>query len=225
MSEASSWPERKESSVRHQELDPSPLEIVSGSNVASLSLHPVGQSFLDGRTGVQGSQHDDRSDGGTSKLGRDIQGNADKAQHMDAQHFAGSTHRFEVFAAVLPQTEVQTLADRGLPDHVGVAFELIADCGSNEIGSVRVKALMYHQVDLAEVDVAEIDRDLLAVTGLWSDLVHIIGHDFTILSPSTGMVYGCRRQAFKGTTAAQLQCAWAYGVVHGSVGGSGQGLG
>ena len=125
MSEASSWSETIERP--HEEPDPSPLEIVSGSNVASRSLHPVGQSLLDGRTGVQGSQHDHRRDGGARKLGRDIQGDAGKAQHMDMQHFAGSTRRFEIFAAVLPQTEVQTLADRGLPDHVGVAFELIAD--------------------------------------------------------------------------------------------------
>src|SRR5437660_1751478 len=39
---------------RHQKPDP--------------SLHPVGQSLFDGRTGVQGSQHDDRRDGGASKL-------------------------------------------------------------------------------------------------------------------------------------------------------------
>jgi predicted lipid-binding transport protein (Tim44 family) len=52
---------------------------------------------------------------------------------MDLQHLSGSTRRFEIFAAVVPQTEVQTLADRRLLDHVGVAFELIADCGSNEI--------------------------------------------------------------------------------------------
>ena len=66
------------------------------------------------------------------------------------------TRRFEIFTAVVPQTEVQTLSDRGLLDHVGVSFELVADCGANEIGTVRVEALLHHQVDLAKVDVTEI---------------------------------------------------------------------
>src|SRR6202020_2681762 len=95
---------------------------------------------------------------------------------MNLEHLSGSTRGFEIFAAVVPQTEVETLADRRLPDHVGVAFELIADCGSNEVGPVRVKALLNHKVDLPEIDVAEIDRDLLAVTGLWAELVHILCH-------------------------------------------------
>src|SRR6202040_1919667 len=103
-------------------------------------------------------------------------GDAGKAQHMDLQHLSGSTRRFEIFAAVVPQTEVQTLADRRLLDHVGVAFELIADCGSNEIGPVRVETLLHHEVNLPEVDVAEVDRDLLAVTGLWAELMYDLGH-------------------------------------------------
>jgi hypothetical protein len=95
---------------------------------------------------------------------------------VDLQHVSGSAHRLEILTAVVPQTEVQTLAGRGLPDHLGVAFELIADCGSNEIGPVRVKALLYHQVDLPEVDVAEIDRDLLAVTEPWTELMYVLNH-------------------------------------------------
>jgi hypothetical protein len=37
---------------------------------------------------------------------------------MDLQHFSGSTRRFEIFTAEVPQTEVQTVADRGPLDHV-----------------------------------------------------------------------------------------------------------
>jgi hypothetical protein len=96
---------------------------------------------------------------------------------MDLQHFSGSTRRFEIFAAVVPQTEVQTLADRGLLDHVGVTFELIANCGANEIGAVRVKTLLHHEVDLPEIDVAEIDRDLLAVTGFGAELLHNVSRN------------------------------------------------
>jgi hypothetical protein len=53
-------------------------------------------------------------------------------------------------------------------DDLSMAFELVADCGSNEVGSVRVKALLNHQIDMAEVDEPEIDRDLFTVTGLGS---------------------------------------------------------
>jgi hypothetical protein len=93
-----------------------------------------------------------------------------------------------------------------LPDHVGVAFELIADCGPNEIGSVRVEAVVYHQVDLAEVDVAEIDRNLLAVTGPWSDLVHIFGHNLPSIRHPSGWHMDVGGSLSRGK--AQLDCAW-----------------
>ena len=70
--------------------------------------------------------------------------------------------------AIVPQTEIQALSGRGLFDDLGMAFELVADCGSNEVGSVRIKALLKHQIDMAEVDEPEIDRDLFTVTGLGS---------------------------------------------------------
>ncbi len=57
-------------------------------------------------------------------------------------------------------------------DHVGMPFELIADGGANEIRSVGVEALLDHEIDLAEVHVAEIDRDLLAVGGFWAELMY-----------------------------------------------------
>ena len=74
------------------------------------SPDPVGQSSLDGRAGAQSSQHDDRPDRGAGKLGRDVMGNAGKTQHMDVKRLAGCAHRFEILAAVVSQTEVQTLA-------------------------------------------------------------------------------------------------------------------
>ena len=95
---------------------------------------------------------------------------------MDVQHLSGCTRRFEIFAAVVPQTEVQTLPDRGPLDHVDMAFELVADCGSNEVGPVRVEAFLHHQVDVAEVDIAEVDRDLLGVARPWSQFMYVSGH-------------------------------------------------
>jgi hypothetical protein len=59
-----------------------------------------------------------------------------------------------------------------------VPFELIANCGSNEIGPVRVETLLHHQIDLPEVNVTEIDRDLLAVSRFGAKLMHIRNHAF-----------------------------------------------
>ena len=109
---------------------------------------------------------------------------------MDLQHFTGATRRFEIFATVVPQAEIQALPDRRLLDHFGVSFELIADCGSDEIGPIRVKAFLHHQVDLPEVDVAEIDCNFLAVTGFWAELVYVRSHVLTIHIPSVWMVCG-----------------------------------
>ena len=80
--------------------------------------------------------------------------------------------------------------------HVGVAFELTADCGSNEIGPVRIETFLHHEVDLPEVDVAEIDRDLFAVSGFWAELMYLL--HIAIPQPSTRVVHGWSRINFKG---------------------------
>jgi len=76
----------------------------------------------------------------------------------------------------VPQSEVQALSGRGLLDHVGVPVESIADCGADEIGPIRVESLLDHQVDMAEVDEAEIDRDLLGFAPLWAQFMHTANH-------------------------------------------------
>src|SRR6266702_2046687 len=79
----------------------SPLELCPGS--ASPSPCPVGEGGLDRGTGVQCAQHGDRGNGGASKLGRDVVGDAGKAENINVQHLASSLHRFEILAAVVPQ--------------------------------------------------------------------------------------------------------------------------
>jgi hypothetical protein len=58
-----------------------------------------------------------------------------------------------------------------------VTFELVTDCRSNEIGTVRVEPFLHHQIDVTEVDVTKIDRNFFGVSGLWSELVYIVSHD------------------------------------------------
>jgi len=85
---------------------------------------------------------------------------------MNVQRLSGIARRFEILAAIVPQAEVQTLSNRGLLNHVRMAIDLIADCGPDKIGAVRVKPLLHQEVYLAEVDVAQIDRDLFRFAGL-----------------------------------------------------------
>ena len=115
---------------------------------------------------MQCSEHDHRSDSGASELGGYIRCDSGEAQYIDLEHLSGAARRFEILAAIVPQTEIQALSRCGLFDDLGMAFELVADCGSNEVGSVRVKTLLNHQIDMPEVDEPEIDRDLFAVIGL-----------------------------------------------------------
>jgi hypothetical protein len=82
------------------------------------------------------------------------------------QHRAGGACRLEILAAEVAQAEIEALPRHGAFGHLGMALELVADGGADEVGAVLVEALLHQQVDMAEVDVAEVDRDLLAVTDL-----------------------------------------------------------
>ncbi len=44
-----------------------------------------------------------------------------------------------------------------------MAVELVADRGADEVGPVGVESVLDHQVDMAEIDEAKIDGDLLAI--------------------------------------------------------------
>ena len=50
-----------------------------------------------------------------------------------------------------------------LADRLGMPVELVADGRADEVATVGVEALLHQEVDPAEIDIAEIERDLLAV--------------------------------------------------------------
>jgi hypothetical protein len=127
---------------------------------------------------MQGSEHRNRGDGGAGELGGDVLRDAGKAEDVDVQHLAGLLRRFEIRAGIVPQTEVKAFAGRGLLDHVSMAFELIADGCADEIGAVRIKSVLHHEIDVAQVDIAEIDRDLLGFGRFWPQFVDIRAHRF-----------------------------------------------
>jgi hypothetical protein len=59
------------------------------------------------------------------------------------------------------ETHRERSARHGLPDRVGMQRKLIAQRRSDEVGTVRVEAFLNQQVDLAEIDDADVDRQLL----------------------------------------------------------------
>src|SRR4029078_1424686 len=111
-----------------------------------------------------------------------------------------TTRGFEIFPAKIPQTEVQAVPGRGLLDDICVAFELVADRCPDEISTVRIEPFLHHQIDLTEVDIAEVDRDFLAIWGLWAQLADIHDHMasiFAIRWDGVWMLHGCCLDAFK----------------------------
>ena len=57
----------------------------------------------------------------------------------------------------------QRSAGRALLHRRCTGGELGANRGADEVGAVRVEAVLHQQVDMAEIDVAEVDGDLLGL--------------------------------------------------------------
>ena len=73
--------------------------------------------------------------------------------------------------------------------------ELIADRGADEVGAVGVEALAHQQIDMAKIDVSEIDRDFLGLWRLFSQFVDVPhSHPSTICLDGIWMVdvVGCK---------------------------------
>ncbi|KZS00515.1 Uncharacterized protein APZ42_003156 [Daphnia magna] len=65
----------------------------------------------------------------------------------------------------------------GLADGILVAVELVADRGPDEVGAVGIEALLDQEVDMAQVDVTQVDRQLLAIRRGHSSPPHTIHVD------------------------------------------------
>jgi hypothetical protein len=56
---------------------------------------------------------------------------------------------------------------------------LIADSGSDQVGAVRIKALLHQEIDLTQVDYAQVDRQFLRFTDPGPG-IQCVGHLYTI---------------------------------------------
>src|SRR5690242_10171315 len=177
---------------------------VGGKQGLRRSARSVGEGGPDRRTGVQSAEHDNRGNCLAGELGGHIWSDTGQAQDMDVQLLPGVTRRLQIFAAVLPQTQIQALSISGALDHLRVAFELIPDRRPNEIGAVRIKALPDHEIDLAQVDVTDVDRDLLGIARLRAQIPNVVRVHAAISRPSSWMIDGWQHGAFKAGGSKKL---------------------
>src|SRR3954462_4563888 len=166
------------------------VAVSAASGRRELLFDAIGEGCLDGGAGMQRPQDGERGDGGAGEFGGDVRGDGGEPQDADVEQLPGIKYRFEILAAEVSQAEVDALACHRLADDVGMPFDLVADGGAYEVGAVRVEAFLRQQVDVAEVNIAEVDRDLLAVGRLRSDLSYVAGHLMSILPPPAWMVSG-----------------------------------
>jgi hypothetical protein len=57
-----------------------------------------------------------------------------------------------------------------------VPIELVSNGCPDEVGPVGVEALLDEEIDMAQVDITQVDRDLLTIRSLGSKFVYIVGH-------------------------------------------------
>ena len=130
---------------------------------ATGSRHSVRQRRLDRWAGMKRAEHHNRSNCGAGKFSSDISVNRCEPDDLDVEHLPGCTKPFKFITTVMPEPEIQALTRYSLLDHIRVAFELVADCGANEIRAVGIETLLHHQIDMTEVHMAEIDGDLFGI--------------------------------------------------------------
>ena len=79
-----------------------------------------------------------------------------------------------------------------LLDDVSVTFELVPDRRPDEIGTVRVEAFLNHQIDVAKVDIAKIDRNFSVSGGLGrSSALYLPTLSPSSLDVSSGLSRAC----------------------------------
>ncbi len=157
-------------------------EFEGGGSRGRRSGDAVGQRRLDGGAGVEGAEHLDRRDGGPGEFRRDVVRDGGEPEHLDAQRRPGRPRRASSSALVM-------CVRPRLSWRRATAWRTASSCRSSWLrtavrmksGAVGVEAVAHHQVDAAEVDEAEIDRDLLAVRHLGPQLVNGARHPVAFL--------------------------------------------
>ena len=134
------------------------------------SSDAVAQGRLYDGAGVEGSEHLDRGDRGAGQLGRDVLGDTGQPQHANVERLPGGLRGFQIVPAVVAQAQFDALASNGLLGCVRMPLDLVANGGADEVGAIGVEPLLHQEIDVTQVDITEVDRDLLGVARLAAEL-------------------------------------------------------
>jgi hypothetical protein len=74
------------------------------------------------------------------------------------------------------------------PNLLAMGRELVADRSANKVRAVGIKAFLYEQIDVAEVDVTKVDCDLF---GFARSIAKPVNFTHFPRTPSTWMLTGC----------------------------------
>jgi len=80
-------------------------------------------------------------------------------------------------------------------DFLSVGRNPGANSGPNEVGAIGIKAFLHEQIDMAKVDVTQVDRDLFRLARSVAEPMNLGSH---CPPPSVWMVYGWLNPVFKG---------------------------
>src|SRR5512141_1131627 len=61
-------------------------------------------------------------------------------------------------------------------DFLGMGRKPVADSGPNEVGKVGIEAFLHQQIDVAEVDVTKVDRDLFRLARFVAEPMNLCRH-------------------------------------------------
>jgi len=149
----------------------------------------VGQGGLHFGAGAQGTQYHDGRDSLRSQLRGYVIVDRRQAEHLNVQLLSRRTQSLEILAGVPLQSEHQRATRHCLLQSIAVSTQLAADGCSDEIGAIGVETFLHEQIDLPEIDVPEIDRDLLRI-GFFAPRLNYfrLYHPVTIPRPSNQMV-------------------------------------
>src|SRR5271165_2350326 len=158
-------------------------------NCGGASPDAIGERRLDCFAGVKGAEDSDRFDRRAREFGGDVVIDGRKPEDLDIEPAALRLHRLQLFAAETSEAEFEGVPHDRLLDRVRVGGELVADRRADEVGAIGIEPFAHQEIDVAEVDESEVDRDLLAVALPLAQSVNLSSHCFP-LPPSTWMVYG-----------------------------------
>src|SRR5208283_506321 len=159
------------------------------------SRDAIGERGLDFLAGVESAEDGDRFDRRPREFRGDVVVDGRKPEDLDLEPAALGLHRLQLFAAEASEAELEGVPHDRLLDRVRIGGELVADRRSDEVGAIGIESLAHQEVDMAEVDESQVDRDLLALALSVFQSVNLSGHFPSFSHPSGWYVDGRTRIA------------------------------